>query len=80
MLLIFSVNMHELFLWKIRKVLQLPMLFKKYEKNLIPNQAKFGYRSMKSWLEKNAIEMLSEWSRIVVVEKFIRILKKCYYL
>ena len=80
MLLIFSVNMHELFLWKIRKVLQLPMLFKKYEKNLIANQAKSGYRSMKSWLEKNAIEMLSEWSRIVIVEKFIIILKKCYYL
>ena len=79
MLLIFSVNMHELFLWKIRKVLQLPMLFKIYQKNLIANQAKFGYRSMKSWLEKNAIEMLSEWRRIVIAENFFRILKNNIY-
>ena len=29
-LLIFSVNTHELFLWKIKKILQLPSLFKKF--------------------------------------------------
>ena len=29
-LLIFSVNTHELFFWKIKKVLQLPMLFKNF--------------------------------------------------
>ena len=34
-LMIFLVNMLGLFLWKIKKVLQLLMLFRKLEKNLI---------------------------------------------
>ena len=38
---IFSVNTHGLFLWKIKKVLQLQMLFKKFQKNLIANQTNY---------------------------------------
>ena len=39
-LLIFPVNMHQLFLWKIKKLLQILMLFKIVLKNLIANQTK----------------------------------------
>ena len=41
-LLTFMVNTLELFLWKIKNVLQLLMLFKKFEKYLIANQIKYG--------------------------------------
>ena len=42
-LLIFIVNIFGLFLRKIRKVLQLLILSKKYQMNLIANQAKYEY-------------------------------------
>ena len=42
MLLIFSLNTHELFFLKIKKLLQLLTLFKKSYMNLIPNQTKYG--------------------------------------
>ena len=65
LLLIISENKHGLFLWKIKKVLQLLMLFKKFLKEFnrkpikiwVDKGSEFCNRSMKSWLEKNAIEM-----------------------
>ena len=60
-LLIFKVHMHELFLWKIKKVLQLPMLFN--ESNSKPNKiwvdkgSEFYNRSMKLVLQDNDIEI-----------------------
>ena len=61
---IFPVNIHGLFLWKIKKILQLLMLFKKSsEANCEPNKrhngSEFYNRSMKSWLQDNNIEMYS---------------------
>ena len=41
-LLIFSVNMHVLFLWKIKKVLELRMRLEKFLKNLIVNEKSMG--------------------------------------
>ena len=38
----FITNMHGLFLWKIKRVLQLPMLFRKLSKNLIASQIENG--------------------------------------
>ena len=62
------------------------MLFEKNFKNLIETQTKykgnkFYNRSMKSWLEENAIEMYSthnEW-KCIVVERFVRPLKNKIY-
>ena len=60
-LLIFKVHMHELFLWKIKKVLQLSMLFN--ESNSKPNKiwvdkgSEFYNRSMKLVLQDNDIEI-----------------------
>ena len=34
--------MHELFHWKVKKAFQLWMLFRKFQKNLIENQTKYG--------------------------------------
>ena len=42
MLLILSVKMHGLFLWKIRKAFQLLILFQKFHMNLMANQTKYG--------------------------------------
>ena len=53
--------MHELLLWKIKKVLQLPMLFN--ESNRKPNKiwvdkgSEFYNRSMKLVLQDNDIEI-----------------------
>ena len=89
MLLVFSVNSYEVFLWKIKKVLQLLMLFKKIldESNCKPNKIKidkaieFYNISMKSWQEKNNIEMYSIHNerKFVVDERFIRSLKNKIY-
>ena len=79
MLLIFSVNKHGLFLWKITKAQHLLMLFQKVSKefNHKPNKIwadkgwKFYKRSMKSWLEENAKEMYSKHNqgKSVVAER-----------
>ena len=69
-LLIFIVNIIGLLLWKIKKVLQLLMIFKKYY-----------MWSMKSWREKNDIEMYLTYNegKSVVAERFIRTLKNNIY-
>ena len=85
--LIFLVNMHGLFFWKIEKVLQLLMFSKKYESSCKANKmwvdkgTEFYNRSMKSWLEKNAIEIYSihKEGKSVVAERFIRTLKNKIY-
>ena len=61
-LLMFSVNIPELFLRKIIKILQLVMLFKKlnetnWKQNEKHNSSKFYNRSVKSWLQNNNTEM-----------------------
>ena len=50
-------------------------------KILIDEGSKIYNRSMKSWLEKNAIEMYSAYNeeKIVVAERFIRTLKNTIY-
>ena len=63
-----------------KKVLQLLMLFKIFWKNLIGSQIKYGVnkssefynRSMKSWLEKNEIDMYSTHNegKSVIAERF----------
>ena len=90
MLLIFSENTHRLFHQKIKKELQLLILFKKLQMNLIAEQAKywqikavnckFHNRSLKSRLEKNP-EMYSTHNegKSVVPERFIRMLKNKIY-
>ena len=61
-LLTFIVNTHGLFLYKIKKELQ-----------LLDRNYKFHKRSMKSWLEKNDIEINSAHNegKSVVAEQFI---------
>ena len=82
MLLIFSINTHGLFLWKIKKGIRVANAFQKNidESNRKQNKicVEFSKRSMKSWLEKNAIEMYltNNKRKSVVAEKFIRTLKK----
>ena len=63
--MIFIVNMHGLFLQKIKNVVQLAKLLKKIldESNCKPNKilvdksSQFYNRSMKSWLQDNYIEI-----------------------
>ena len=72
-----------------KKVLQLPMLFKKLLKksNCKPNKiwldkgSEFFNRSMNSWLEKNYTELYSTHNegKSIVVERFIRTLKNRIY-
>ena len=87
--------MHGLFLWKIKKALKLPMLFKKIWKKLNrkPNKIwvdkgwEFYNSWVKSWLEKNDGEMYSRHNEgksvvaetSVVAEKFIRTFKNKIY-
>ena len=76
--------MFGLYLWKIKEVLQL-LFFKKIldQSGSKPNKiwgdkgSEFYNRSMKSWLEKNNIEMnlTHNEGKSVVAERFIRILK-----
>ena len=78
-----------LFLWKIKKVLQLLTLFKHFWKNLIENQSKilidkgseFCNRLMKSFLQNNNIEMYSMHNegKPAVAEGFVRALKNKIY-
>ena len=67
MLLIFSVNTHGIFLWKIKGTLKILMPFKKIldESNCKPSRicvdkdSEFHNRSMKSFLKNNKIKMHS---------------------
>ena len=87
--LIFIVNRHGLFLWKIKKVLQLLIFFQKIldEFNREPNKiwvhkgSKFYNRSMKSWLQDNDIEIYSllNEKKSVVAERFISTLTNKIY-
>ena len=81
--------MRWLSLWKIKKVLQLLIHFKKFYMSLIANKTKYGWikglnfdnRSMESWLQGNDTEMYSTQNeeKSVVAEKFIRTLKNKNY-
>ena len=78
--------MHELFLsWKIKEVIQLLMLSKNFnckpKKLWVDKGSKFYSRSIKSWLEKNTIEMHSihNEEKSVADERFIIILKNNIY-
>ena len=87
--LIFIVNRHGLFLWKIKKVLQLLIFFQKIldEFNREPNKiwvhngSKFYNRLMKSWLQDNDIEIYSllNEKKSVVAERFISTLTNKIY-
>ena len=81
MLLIFSVNIHGLFLWKIKEVLLLLMAFQKIldESNGKPNKiwvdkaSEFYNKSIKSWFQYNDIEIYSTHNeRISVVTEITR--------
>ena len=81
MLLIFSVNIHGLFLWKIKEVLLLLMAFQKIldESNGKPNKiwvdkaSEFYNKSIKSWFQYNDIEIYSTHNeRISVVTDITR--------
>ena len=85
-LLIILVNIRGLFLQKIKKALELLMLFKKYQMNPNVNQTKYGQidkesefynRIMKSWLKDNGIEMDSTYNKAkyVATEGIIRTLR-----
>ena len=85
MLLIFPVNTHGLFLWKVKKVLQLLMLLKNFQTDLIGNKTKYGYiktvnfciRSIKPKLQDNNTKIFSihNEGKSVIAERFIRTLK-----
>ena len=92
MLLIFPVNMHGLFLWKIKKGITITNAFQKIlkESNRKPNKiwvdkdCEFYNRLMKSWIEENDIEiyLIHNEQKFVIAERFIRTLKNiiCRYL
>ena len=87
-LLIFSVNIYGLFLWK-KKVFTVTNAFQTFldESNRKPNKIwvekgnKFYSILMKSWLEKNDMEMYSAHNerKSVVAERFVITLKKKNY-
>ena len=89
MLLIFSVNTHGLFLGKIKKDIIITNGFqnifkksnRKPNKILVDKGSKFYKRPMKSWLEKNDIEMYSAYNegKSIIAERFIRTLKNKIY-
>ena len=78
-----------LFLWKVKKCITITNGFQNIlkESNCKPNKiwvdkgSEFSSRSMKSWLEKNDIEMYSTQNegKSVVAERFIRSLKNKIY-
>ena len=94
-LLIFSVNIHGLFFWKIKKGITITSVFQKWldESSCKPNKMwvdkgkEFYNRSIISWLEKHAIEMYSTHEmysihnegKSVLSERFIIILKNKIY-
>ena len=79
----------RLFLWKIIKGTTITNAFQKLlkESNRKPNKiwvdkgSEFYTKSMKLWLEKNAVEMYSTHNegKSVVTERFIRVLKNKIY-
>ena len=81
--------MRGLFLWKITKSIAIANAFQIIleKPNRKPNNiwvdkcSEFYNRSMKSWLEKNDIEMYSTHNegKSVVAERFIRTLKNKIY-
>ena len=85
MLLTFIANMHGLFLWKDKKGTTITNAFQNILKefNRKPNKlwldkgSAFYNRSMKSWSEKNAVEIYSTHNegKSTVAERFIRTLK-----
>ena len=89
MLLIFIANILGLFLSKIKKGVSIVNAFQSILKksNRKPNKiwidkgSEFYNRSMKSWLEKNDIEMYSTHNKgkSVVAERFIRKIKDKIY-
>ena len=80
--MIFSVNTRGLFLWRDKKGITITNASQKMlnESKCKPNKiwvdkgSKFYNRSMKSWLEKNDIEVYSMYNegKSVVAERFIR--------
>ena len=86
MLLIFLVNTHGLFLWKIKKGTTITNAFQKILKksNRKPNKTwvnkggEFYNVSIKPWLEENGIKIYSTHNegKSVVAEIFIRTVKK----
>ena len=89
MLLTLIVNILELLLYKIKKALQIPKLFKKTlhepgrkpKKNLVDKDSEFYDRSMKPWLEDTVVEMYSTHNagKSAVAKTFIRTLKNNIY-
>ena len=89
-LLIFTVIMHEPVLWKIKKGITVTNAFQnildesncKSNKIWVHKASEFYYRSMKSWLQDNDIEMHSRHNegKSVVTEKFIRTLKNKFFM
>ena len=80
MLLVFVVNIYGLFLWKIRKVLQLLTKSRKPNKIWVNKGNECYNRSMKSWLQDNDMEMYSTRSEAkFVAERFNRTLKNKIY-
>ena len=81
--------MHGIFIWKIIKGVTITNAFQKLldESNRKPSKIwvdmgiEFYNKSMKSWLEKNAIEMYSTHNdgKSAVAERFIRTLKNKIY-
>ena len=88
-LLIFIENMLGLFLKKIKKGVSIVNVFQSIlnKSNRKPNKiwmhkgSEFYNRSMKSWLEKNDIELYSTHNegKSVVAERFIRTIKNKIY-
>ena len=88
-LLIFSVNTHGFFLWKIKKGTTITNVFQKFLKksNRKPNKiwvdkgSKFYNRSMKSFLHNNNIKTCSMHNegKSVVGERFTRTLRNKIY-
>ena len=82
MKLTFIANMHGFALWKIKKGITITNVFKKNLKESgrksnkigVDKGSEFYNSSMKSWLEKNDIEMYSlhNEGKYVVAERFIR--------
>ena len=88
-LLIFLVNMFELFLWKIKKGVSIVDAFQKLLDDLnrkpnkiwIDKESKFHNNPFKKWLKDNDIKMYSihNEEKSVVAERFIRTLKNKIY-
>ena len=88
-LLLFSVNTHRLFLSKIKKAITITNTFPKIldesnhksSKIWVDKGSEFYNKSIKSWLEKDTIEMYATHNegKSVVAERFIRPLNNKIY-